>query len=253
MQSENAIVDEKVVLDAIRTDFVSDGLSWANLSEDRKMVHLWRKLKRTEEALKSAHQDTKLIKQQRKEEMVGIEEFISNIRSLSQQKDVFTRQLEAENENLRKELRDRSAEQKALLSENSIVGDLLAAAGVYPNAGSISNQMTLLLNEQKESQIKMKLLAQEREALTEELKTLRTVQKDINRLSDELGQKGFEMDSAAKANASLQQEVQLLTQQFGAKKKDWEEEKLKFLNTIEGKAKPVVCSSALPQLRFKQA
>ncbi|KAL5478217.1 hypothetical protein EMCRGX_G025116 [Ephydatia muelleri] len=234
MHSEKGYVEEKVMLDAIRTDFVSDGLSWANISEERKMVHLWRKLKRTEEALRAAHQETQLIKQQRKEEMIGIEDFISNIRSLSQQKDVLTRQLETDNDNLRNQLRDHSAEREALISENNIVASLLALEGLRPN-GTTSNQLKLLLEERKEWQVRMKVLDQEKVSLAEELERLKTVlemektalHKDVTKLSDQLDKQAVELGSTYKMNASLQQEVKSLRQRL-------EDEKLELSNNIEG-------------------
>ena len=242
MHSEKGYVEEKVMLDAIRTDFVSDGLSWANISEERKMVHLWRKLKRTEEALRAAHQETQLIKQQRKEEMIGIEDFISNIRSLSQQKDVLTRQLETDNDNLRNQLRDHSAEREALISENNIVASLLALEGLRPN-GTTSNQLKLLFEERKEWQVKMKVLDQEKVALAEELERLKTVlemektalHKDVTKLSDLLDKQAVELESTNKMNASLQQEVKSLRQRL-------EDEKLELSNNIEGKTLIITAS-----------
>ena len=241
MHSEKGHVEEKATLDAIRTDFVSDGLSWANLSEDRKMVHLWRKLKRTEDALRAAHQETQLIKQQRKEEMVGIEEFISNIRSLSQQKDTFTHQLESENENMRRQLRDCTAERDALLSESSTIANLLALEGLQQN-GPASSQLKSFLTERNEWEVKIKSLNQEKATLTEELERVRTtldpekcgLQKDVSRLTDELDKRTIDLESVTKKSASLLQEIKLLKQQFESERRNWEDEKLKLSNSIEG-------------------
>ena len=44
---------DKKDLEDLRNDFISDGLRWGHLDGDKKLVHLWRKLKRTEEVIKT--------------------------------------------------------------------------------------------------------------------------------------------------------------------------------------------------------
>ena len=43
---------DKKDLEDLRNDFISDGLRWS-LDNDKKLVHLWRKLKRTEQVVKT--------------------------------------------------------------------------------------------------------------------------------------------------------------------------------------------------------
>ena len=44
---------DKKDLEDLRNDFISDGLRWGHLDGDKKLVHLWRKLKRTEQVIKT--------------------------------------------------------------------------------------------------------------------------------------------------------------------------------------------------------
>lgn len=44
---------DKKDLEEMRNDFISDGLRWGHLDGDKKLVHLWRKLKRTEQVIRS--------------------------------------------------------------------------------------------------------------------------------------------------------------------------------------------------------
>lgn len=50
--SIHAQAQDKKDLEEIRNDFISDGLRWSSDS-DKKLVHLWRKLKRTEQAVRA--------------------------------------------------------------------------------------------------------------------------------------------------------------------------------------------------------
>ena len=48
--------EDKALLDALKQDIVSDGLRWSMESE-RKMIHLWKKLKLTEKELRTSSQE----------------------------------------------------------------------------------------------------------------------------------------------------------------------------------------------------
>lgn len=47
--------EDKVLLDEVKQDMVSDGLRWS-METDRKIIHLWKKLKRTEKELQASSQ-----------------------------------------------------------------------------------------------------------------------------------------------------------------------------------------------------
>ena len=53
---------DKKDLEEVRNDFVSDGLRWGQLDSDKKLVHLWRKLKRTEQMVKSQSREVSTLR-----------------------------------------------------------------------------------------------------------------------------------------------------------------------------------------------
>lgn len=47
------MLQDTASLDEIRTSFVNDGLRWA-MEPENKLIHLWKKVQRTEEALRES-------------------------------------------------------------------------------------------------------------------------------------------------------------------------------------------------------
>ncbi len=138
-ESSGASSGEEDTLLRIRENFISDGLRW-NMGGDRKLIHLWRKLQRTEEALRSTNQEINSLKQQRKEEMASIEEFVTNIRNLSSEKDALTHSLETENESLHSQIQQICQERDAFVQENKVIAQLLLKEGLQQYSSSSPSQ-----------------------------------------------------------------------------------------------------------------
>ena len=157
------------MLRKIREDFINDGLRWS-LDPDQKLVHLWRKLQRTEQAFRSSHQEMNSLKAQQKKETAELEDFVSNIRKLSQEKEQLTLSLEQEKESLRAQLRQVCLERDAFIQENQTIAELLLDEGLNQFAGSTPIQpVEHLLQERSEHNSKIQQLEAENAQLVEEL------------------------------------------------------------------------------------
>ena len=157
------------MLQKIREDFINDGLRWS-LDPDQKLVHLWRKLQRTEEAFRSSRQEINSLKTQQKKEMAELEDFVSNIRKLSQEKEQLTLSLEQEKESLRAQLRQVCLERDTFIQENQTIAELLLDEGLNQFAGSTPIQpVEHLLQERSEHNAKIQQLEAENAHLVEEL------------------------------------------------------------------------------------
>ena len=96
-RSENVPINE---LQSINECFIADGLA-LSATDELKLKHLWRKLKRTEESLRAAISDSDTLREQTKDEMQAVESYVAHIRSLSEQRDKLSRELEIENDSMK--------------------------------------------------------------------------------------------------------------------------------------------------------
>ena len=99
-RSENVLRDE---MNLINECFVGDGLA-LTATDELKLKHLWRKLRRTEETLKGAISEGETLREQTKDEMQAVESYVSHIRNLSEQRDKLSRELEIENDSMKQQV-----------------------------------------------------------------------------------------------------------------------------------------------------
>ena len=99
-RSENATSDE---MKLINECFLTDGLA-LSATDELKVRHLWRKLRRTEETLKGAISEGETLREQTKDEMQAVESYVAHIRNLSEQRDKLSRELEIENDSMKQQV-----------------------------------------------------------------------------------------------------------------------------------------------------
>ena len=202
------------------------------------------------------------LKKQQKQEMAELEEFISNIRNLSQEKEEFTHSLEEENKSLRTQLRQIHLERDAFIQENQSIVKLLLDEGLNQFAGSTPKQpVEHLLQERSERNSRILQLETENKRLVEELTTAAAkFEQERTRLEDSLqkaSEQGFkaikkeheaekatlvgERDrykSESEENQQrlklLQMEVKSLKSKLAAEGKNHEIEKKKLRDELEG-------------------
>lgn len=256
-------MSDKEVLQKIKEDLIADGLRWG-IASDQKLIHLWRKLQRTEEAYRTSHQEMNSLKKQQKQEMAELEEFISNIRNLSQEKEEFTHSLEEENKSLRTQLRQIHLERDAFIQENQSIVKLLLDEGLNQFAGSTPKQpVEHLLQERNERNSRILQLESENKRLVKELTTAAgNFEQERTRLEDSLqkaSEQGFkaikkehgheaekatlvgerdqyksESEESQQRLKLLQMEVKSLKSKLAAEGRNHEIEKKKLRDELEG-------------------
>ena len=100
-KSESVPINE---LRSINESFIADGLAMS-ATDELKLKHLWRKLKRTEESLRGAISDSETLREQTKDEMQAVESYVAHIRSLSEQRDKLSKELEIENDSMKQKVK----------------------------------------------------------------------------------------------------------------------------------------------------
>lgn len=149
---------EEELLGEIRESFVSDGVRWA-VEPERKLIHLWKKLKRTEDYLRKSAQETEALKTRQKEHMNNVQELLANVRRLGEEKDALTHSLEEENSSLRERCEQVEAERDAFIEENQVIAKCLMEAGLQRFAGPSPRQpVELLIKEWQELQHRLSKL-----------------------------------------------------------------------------------------------
>lgn len=114
-----------------------------------------------------------------------MQEFVEKIKSLSQEKEAFTQSLEIENENLREQVSQLTAQNEAYMQENASIAELCLAEGIRDDSGGIPEQPVQFLIKERvrfmekagEDQGKTKQLAQELERMKQEVTRMREIEK----------------------------------------------------------------------------
>ena len=106
--------------------------------------------------------------------MAGVQEYVSKIKVLSQQKESFTESVEAENEALRGTIAQLTADNEAFIQENAAIAKLCLAQGVRDESGGIPDQPTQhLIKERRQLMDKMEGVEKEKAKLIKELERLK--------------------------------------------------------------------------------
>ena len=106
-----------------------------------------------------------------KDEMTDMQEYMSKIKSLSQEREAFTKSMEMENEALRSTIAQLTAENEVFTRENTIIAELCLAQGVQDKSGGIPDQpIKHLILERKKLVEKVEEGGKEKARLGEELK-----------------------------------------------------------------------------------
>ncbi|XP_062505619.1 uncharacterized protein LOC134182250 [Corticium candelabrum] len=137
-KQEDLQIEEHLMHDGVRPD----------VSDDRKIRHLYRKVLRTETTLRETIQGMDALKTQQAEEMQAVEGYVEHIRNLSGEKDQLVAELERENDVLKEELMNVHVEKSANVREAESIAELLSAEGMQEFAkGSAREQVSNLLTE----------------------------------------------------------------------------------------------------------
>ena len=117
------------IVDKIREDFAYDGKRWS-VSPNQRLVHLWKKYQRTNDSLKEEIKKNQNLMAQRKKELGEMEKFVQEIKNLNLAKGREIESLAAENNRIKKQLRELSREREAYFREHHAIADLIATEGL---------------------------------------------------------------------------------------------------------------------------
>ncbi|XP_065891172.1 early endosome antigen 1-like isoform X2 [Dysidea avara] len=161
---------------AIKDSFILDGVSW-EIDANMKLRHLWKKLQRTEDALKSSHSENTTLKKEKKEEMDAIQKYLENIRNLSSQKEQLVKELEDENRLLKSNathVDQIQVENEALLAQIHAITELTSNEELQQQftGKTVVEQVQVLLEDRSSA-------SAENKALQSELQTARNSQSSL--------------------------------------------------------------------------
>ena len=168
MSSVVILESDKNELNDISRRLEEDGLK-TNLSDEHKLRYVWRCLQRAEHSLKSALDDVEKLRRQHAEEMIEVENYVSYIRHLSEEREALTLEFEAENEQLKDEVVQLTKDKN---SGNFVCPDtnkLLITHGIPSLVDTpVLNQVSHLLKELKSCEDNMLALQNENTVLKAE-------------------------------------------------------------------------------------
>ncbi|KAI6649176.1 Myosin-10-like isoform X17 [Oopsacas minuta] len=167
--------------------FMTDGLA-LSATDELKLKHLWRKLKRTEDTLKGAVNESATLREQTKDEMAAVESYVAHIRNLSEQRDKLSRELEIENDAIKQQIIQTDAEKDALYDEVRSARRLLITEGHQHLSGAGVQEMVTFFIKEKQK-IQTELNRQERK---------------VTNLQDEVDQAKFELRKRESPSAKRQ-------------------------------------------------
>ncbi|XP_042199490.1 putative uncharacterized protein MYH16 isoform X2 [Callorhinchus milii] len=136
---------EKMELEDILKRLQEDGVDTDVCTADENLQHLWRIYHRSEGMLQATVKDLERVQQQQATEMKEVENYVTHIRNLSEEREAVTGEFEQENEVLKVELQQLQQEQDTQLKE---VEEMLGQEGLADIAHSgPSEQIAYLLVE----------------------------------------------------------------------------------------------------------
>ena len=194
------------VLKEIRQSFVQDGQKWS-VSQDRRLVHLWRKCQLTSEEYKKAVEEVKILKRQQKKEFDDLEKArISSIKLLSQNKEALIQRLKSDNEKNEKQVQQLRLEREAYLKGNQAIADLLVTEGMtefdQANPQKYIEQYIEQLVKDKNKWAKEKT---EMENIYSEFQLLKT--QEINDIKEQLQERNTKLRKMNKQLEKMKQET----------------------------------------------
>ncbi|KAK3730398.1 hypothetical protein QZH41_011857 [Actinostola sp. cb2023] len=141
--------EDKGELKVIDNRLLEDGYS-TSIPLDHKLRYIWRQLTRSETSLKSSLESLEQLRKQHAEEMIEVENYVTHIRQLSDEREDLTKDLESENEQLKAEMEQMKVEREAGAVVSEEVCDMLKDSGmtdISKDTTTIKSQVSHLLKD----------------------------------------------------------------------------------------------------------
>ena len=175
--------------------------------------------------------------------------FLSKIRNLSDEKEKFIHSLDAENEQLRKQVETAIEERDAFVQENQAIAELLIAAGLQTFSGTTPKREAVehLLQERAEIKNQLEEVKQEK---VEVVKRLDDSQKELKTKEKELKS---DLQSAQQSSVDVGKQLKTMEEAHNAEKAKLIEERDKLKADIEHQlGKLALMRTEVKELKTKQ-
>ena len=158
-----------------------------------------------------------------------MQDFLSKIRNLSEEKEQLTQSLEIENEQLRKQVKQAIDERDAFVQENQAIAELLIAEGLQPVSGATPKRQVVehLLQERTDIKNQLDQLTKEK---AEVVKKLDHSQKELQTKEEELKS---DLQSAQQSSDDVSKQLKSMEEAHNAEKAKLNEERDKLKADIE--------------------
>jgi uncharacterized protein YecE (DUF72 family) len=140
---------DKGELKDIDNRLLEDGYS-RSIPAEHKLRYIWRQFGRSETSLKSSLESLEQLRKQHAEEMIEVENYVTHIRQLSDEREELTKDLESENEQLKAEMEQMKVEREAGAVVSEEVCDMLKDSGltqISKDTNTVKSQINHLLKE----------------------------------------------------------------------------------------------------------
>ena len=158
-----------------------------------------------------------------------MQDFLSKIRNLSDEKEQLTLSLEAENEQLRKQVAKAIEERDVFVQENQAIAELLIAEGLQPFSGATPKRQVVehLLQERTEIKNQLKQVTKEKAEVAKKLDDSRT---ELKVKESELK---TDLESAQQSSIDVSKQLKSMEDAYNAEKAKLIDERDKLKGDIE--------------------
>lgn len=166
---------------------------------EHKLRYIWRQFTRADTSLKSSLESLEELRKQHAQEMIEVENYVSHIRQLSDEREALTQELEIENEQLKHELEQMKVEREAGAYVSDEICDMLTKSGLTQmgkRTNTTKDQINYLLQERNKLKVEneklrkdgsvaasskqmMKMLDEERKEMENEMEKMRETMKKV--------------------------------------------------------------------------
>ena len=182
------------------------------MSDNERLLHLWKKKERTAESMRNLVQEYNTWKKQRQNEVAETQKYIQDIKSLTEDKDSHIAQLEADNRNLLAELKQIKRERQAYLKEHEAIAGLMQTEGLTDvTHTNFVKSVEHLLQQRGEMTVKLQALESSITALSAENED---VCQQSQRYSAQIKKLSEEAALSAQKQEQLQSRIQKLQENY---------------------------------------
>ena len=183
---------------------------------------MWRQFTRTDTSLKSSLESVEQLRKHHAQEMIEVENYVSHIRQLSDEREALTQELEVENEQLKHELEQMRVEKEAGAYVSEEICDLLVESGLTQlgkKTSTTKDQVNYLLQERSKLKTENERMKKESSAGTSSQKMIKILDEERKEMENEMNRMRETMKQVKQEERKThEQEVQAIQKEKDALK-----------------------------------